>query len=268
MISEYKESCKQTAQIIPNWKDIDKNELCRLYIKETDEYLSNGYLAAILYDFWNVTESNYYKQKYKIATEGDCIDWTVTGILYALKHHVWDDPNNSLYQDPKGPEKAINVCIYSTKVNFYQKIKHHKEKAQYEALSLEQLLEDSSDGYYTPVVDEDCTVENYFVSLIKESFNNKEYFKAFILDAVLNNDVFENDNGYVVYNDKKLRKILKNMDIKYCERFSNQYCISLEDVLQSIQYIINISSDKLKEKTDTIFSQLKHDNNLISYLVR
>lgn len=268
MISDYKDLCYQSAQIIEGWENIDKNELCRLYVKETDKDRANGYLSAILYDFWSITESNYNRQRYKIATEGDCIDWTVTGILYALKHHIWDDPNNALYNDPKGPEKAINVCIYSTKINFYQRIKHHKEKVNYETLSLEQLLEDSSDGYYTPTTDDDFTVENYLSEMIKDAFLKKDYFKAFALDTILNNNVFELVDGYTVFSEKKLRKILRWIDDKYCILFSEKYNVDIETVRKSIHYVTDLSAEKLKERVETLFRELQHDRNLVAYLVR
>ena len=136
MISEYKQLCKQSADLIVGWKKVDRNELCRIYVTEKSKGsdIADSYLSAILCKFWNVTSHNYYSQKYKIATEGDCIDWTITGVLKALEQHVWDNPDNVLYGDEKGPEKAINVCIYSTKINFYQKIQHQKERISYESL--------------------------------------------------------------------------------------------------------------------------------------
>ena len=242
MIREYKESCAQSAQFIENWKAIDRNELCRLYVKNKDNsVLADSYLSAILYKFWNVTEHNYYTQKYKIATEADCIDWTVEGVLYALDHHVWDDPNNSLFEDSKGPEKAINVSIYSTKLNFYQRIKHQKEKISYESISLEQLMENASDSYYTPVYDKDTSTDSYISNLIKESFDKKDYMKAFVLDGIVNTNVFEtvieDNKAYTVFDDKKLRKHLRKLDSNYCKIFSSRYNIDFEDVLDSIRYI-------------------------------
>ena len=245
MIREYKENCAQSAQFIPGWKDIDRSELCRLYVaNKDDEVLSNSYLSAILYKFWNITEHNYYTQKYKVATEADCIDWTVEGITYALDRHVWDDPDNSLYQDPKGPEKAINVAIYSTKVNFYQRIKHQKEKISYESISLEQLMENSSDSYYLPTYDKDTFADSYISKLIRDSFKDKDYMKAFVLDGIINTNVFqtviENDKTYTVFDDKKLRKHLRKLDPNYCKIFSSRYGIKFEDVLKYTETLKNI----------------------------
>ena len=272
MIREYKESCAQSAQFIENWKAIDRNELCRLYVKNKDNsVLADSYLSAILYKFWNVTEHNYFTQKYKIATEADCIDWTVEGVLYALDHHVWDDPNNSLFEDPKGPEKAINVSIYSTKLNFYQRIKHQKEKISYESISLEQLMENASDSYYTPVYDKDTFTDSYISNLIKESFDKKDYMKAFVLDGIVNTNVFEtvveDNRAYTVFDDKKLRKHLRKLDSNYCKVFSSRYNIDFEDVLDSTRYITSLDYSRLFIKVNNLFKTLRRDKALISYLM-
>ena len=275
MLSEYKQACYDNASLIPNWKQIDKNELCRKYVEEKskgNKELADSYLSAILYKFWNVTEHNYYSQSYKKATEGDCIDWTITGILYALNHHVWDDKNNILFNDLKGPEKAINICIYSTKVNFYQRIKHQKEKISYETLSLEQLMEDSSDSYYTPCVDSDNTVDNYISELIKKSFDNKDFLKAFVLDGIINLDVFdtinESDGIYTVFNSKKLRKHLRILNKGYCKLFAKRYNIDVGSVEDSAQLITDLDYSRLSVRVNNVLKSLKYDKNLIAYLVR
>lgn len=274
MISEYKQACRQNADLIPNWEKIDKNELCRLYVQAAaaHEEIADNYLSAILYLFWNVTEHNYYSQKYKIATEGDCIDWTIIGVLKALSQHVWDNPNNSLFNDPKGPEKAINVCIYSTKINFYQRIQHQKEKISYEYLSLDQLMENASDSYYFPINDSDDTLEQYLNELIKSAFNSQDYVKAFVLDKVLNDDVFESieEDGkfYLRFSDKKLRKQLRNLNDKYCETFSIKYDVNKDLVVESAQHLMGLDYSKLFIKVKNLFKSLKYDRKLLEYLVR
>lgn len=274
MISEYKQMCKQSASLIADWKKIDRNELCRIYVTEKSmgSDIADSYLSAILYKFWNVTEHNYYGQKYRIATEGDCIDWTVTGVLKALEQHVWDNSDNVLYGDEKGPEKAVNVCIYSTKINFYQKIQHQKEKVFYESVSLEQLMENASDSYYVPTHDSDNTVDNYIYDVIQEAFNNKDYIKAFALDKVINDDVFEQveEDGkiYSQFSDKKLRKKLRHLNVNYCRLFAKRYGVDEQSVLDSIHYITDLDYSKLFIKVKNLFKTLKHDKQLIEYLVR
>lgn len=275
MLKEYKQACYDNASFIDGWKNIDKNELCRKYVAEKEagnDWVADNYLSAIIYKFWNVTEHNYHSQPYKKATEGDCIDWTITGILKALTQHIWDDPTNVLYGDPKGPEKAINTCIYSTKINFYQKIQHQKEKISYEYLSLEQLMEDTSDSYYLPYKDRDTATENYVIGVIKESFNKKEYLKAFVLDSILNFDVFdtisEDNVKYTVFSDKKLRKQLRDMDGKYCKQFASRYGLDLQSVLNSIHYVTDLDYSRMFVRVNNLLKSLKHDKGLIAHIAR
>ena len=273
MIKEYKDACFQNASLIPNWKQIDKNELCRLYVdaKKSDDSLADSYLSAILYKFWNVTEHNFHSQKYKVADEGECIDWTITGVLYALNHHVWDDPDNVLYEDEKGPEKAINTCIYSTKVNFYQRIKHQKEKLSYESLSLEQLMENASDSYYIPTYDKDNTLDNHMIDVIREAFYKKEYAKAFILDEILNDDVFERvidgEKIYSQFSDKKLRKQLRKLDSNFCKRFSDRYDVDFSEVANSIHYVTDLDYSKLFIKVKKSLKDMQRDKHLKKYIM-
>lgn len=273
MIREYKQMCYQSASLIPEWKNIDKNDLCRRYVSklESNDSLSDSYLSAILYKFWNVTEHNYFSQKYKLATEGDCIDWTITGVLRALNQHVWDNPNNILYGDSKGPEKAINVCIYTTKINFYQRIKHQKEKLTYESLSLEAVLENAPDAYCIPIYDADTSLSDYISVIIREAFKRKDYIKAFALDKILNDDVFEQvvEDGkrYSQFSDKKLRKRLRNMNFKYCHSFAYRYNLSEEDVRSSISNIVNLSYYCLFTAVRDFMGELRKDRKLLSYLV-
>ena len=142
MLEEYKEAYRQKADYIAGWNKLSRSELCRKYIENIDNKdISESYLSAIIYKFWNVAEHNYFTQSYKgLATQQDCYDWNVEGILYALDKHVWDDPNNELYGDPNGPEKAINVTIYGQKLNFYNSLKTYKRQINSGLVSQSSVL--------------------------------------------------------------------------------------------------------------------------------
>ena len=63
---------------------------------------------------------------------------------------MWTDPNNALYGDPNAPEKSINVCIVSTRANFYVAQNRNKRKVALESVSLDKLTDELSDAYFLP----------------------------------------------------------------------------------------------------------------------
>lgn len=120
MLNDYKILYKNCADIIPNWQKMTKSELAIQYIEHQDNpNIAECYLSALICKYWNLVNSFYYRQGIKQATETDCYDWIIMGITKALKQKAWMKSDNILYKDPIGPEKAMMVCIMSTRANFY-----------------------------------------------------------------------------------------------------------------------------------------------------
>ena len=88
----------------------------------------------------------------------------------------------------------------------------------------------------------------------------------------MNTDVFEDITEdkirVTVFSDKKLRHKLKFLDDDYCLIFSKKYDIIVEDVRSSLHYVTDLSYEKMKEKIDEFIFSMKHDKNLVNYLVR
>ena len=113
MLTEMKKIYSDQADMIEGWKDKSKTELCNLYIQnENDEMLRNCYFSAIILNYWNKIYT-LQANTYLTATLEDTYQWVVDGILYALEHRKWLDPNNKLYTDPDAPDKVINrrICF-------------------------------------------------------------------------------------------------------------------------------------------------------------
>ena len=270
MLEEYKEAYRQKADYIAGWNKLSRSELCRKYIENIDNKdISESYLSAIIYKFWNVAEHNYFTQSYKgLATQQDCYDWNVEGILYALDKHVWDDPNNELYGDPNGPEKAINVTIYGQKLNFYNSLKTYKRQINSGLVSLEKLQEDASDAYYLPYNEDYNMTDAYMYNKVKEYFSKKLYLEAFVIDAVLNHNLFTpTEDRCEVFNRFKLTKHLHHLDDSFCMYFSKYYKIPRKKVEDSVRYIVNVNTDTLNRKIDGLFKGFLRDKEFSSYLM-
>ena len=276
MLDEYKELYYQKANLLHNWENLSISELANLCLvyKDTDSSLYESFLSALVYKFWPITTFNYTQQVIKLASEFDCYNWTITAILYAIDKHVWTDPANSLYKDDKGPEKAINVCIKSEKLNYFTFIKKQKRTANYNSLSLDNLEENASDGYYVPFFDKHHFIDEYMSKKIVNYFSVKDYTPVYVLDAIINYDVFEviEDEKEHVMKDrlsvKKLKHHLHGLDSTYCQVFSLMYSIEYEKVLNSIRYVTAIEGHHLERTLETLLRELSKDKNLMSYLGR
>lgn len=267
MLDDYKQLYIDCADIIPNWRQLSKNELANLYIEHENEVIANSYFSALICKFWNLVSHYYYKQGIKVATELDCYDWIIDGITEALKDRVWKNPENKLFTDKKGPEKAIVVNIMSIRANFYQYTKYDKRKINYTSYSLDQLEESCSDGYITPYEDKYEGLFDYVKKEIKEFFSKKDYFVVFFLDALYNFNLFFSDlDRKDVVDIKKFNRYIENVDDNYLKSFSKLYDIDLENVTHAFTYLKFMPSYRIHSNISRTMNLLKNDESLYAIL--
>ena len=267
MLDEIKESYYNNADILKDWKKMSGNDLCIKYVelKENNDPLSENYLSAIIYKFWNVATKFYYSQGIKLATPEDCYNWLIDSIQYVLEHHVWTDQNHKLYKDPKAPEKAINVVFNSTKINFFVANTRQKRKIDATSISLDGISEETSDAYFLPVYDNYDLNSEEFKKIIVSYYNNYEYFSSICLDLIINEDVVDKSEDINV-KYKKLKWRLKTLDDNYAELFSSTYGLDYGDVKRTIEYISNLDYSSIEIKLNRLINTLKHSNNLLDIL--
>lgn len=239
MLENLKQIYAQQADIVENWKQYSKNELCNLYIEHEHDMLGEAFLAAIFCKYWNKI-STLYRTSKPAATAEDCYEWMVESILYALKNRKWLDPSNKLFSDPNGPDKVINRVIASRRATFFQQLLADKRKISISTSSMEQLQEETND-YLTPFEDnvKDKALNMDLVEVMQSLFNRKEYFSAFFIDAVLNGDCFaiEEDSLNMKFDEKKCIKYIKNLTAEYCDIFAEQYNLDKTLVNSTLKYI-------------------------------
>lgn len=267
MLEEQKRIYQECANLIPNWKELSKSELANLYIENENTNLANSYLSAIILKYWNLIGSSYYKQSVKVANEYDCYDFLISGILTALEKRVWKDPSNALYNDKIGPEKAMSVCIFSRKVTFYQEIKHDKRILNYSSLSLDQLEENSSDGFFIKYEDKYSSLNDYVKKLVVDYFNVKDYFACFFIDSLFNFNMLsskEKNNYYV--NISKFMKHINSINDEYFHQFAIVYGIEESKVKSAFRYIKLMPHYRIHSNLSRIMNSLKKDEYLKDFL--
>jgi len=266
MLSEYKEIYKNNAALLEGWEKMDRNDLCRKYVelKEKNATVPDCYISAIIYKFWNILVSQYYSQQIKIFNEEDCYDWIIESILYVLDKHVWTDPTNILYNDPKGPEKAVHVKSKHLKGNFLVYSNRQKRKSN-------MFTKDIDSPTFSESVSDDCLgvlTKTWLNTKVKEFFKKKLYLEAFSLDAILYDNLFSVDkNQNIVYfNIKQLKHHLRTLDERYCALMSETYEMNYDLIKNASDYLINVDGGKLEKKITKMLFLWSKDKEFIEYL--
>lgn len=265
MLDEYKEICRNSADVIPNWTKLTKNDLCRAYVQHKgDAYLQNAYISAILYKYWSLI-SKYYYMSSNCATPEECYGWLVDSVSCCVNLASWEDPKSSIYRDPNGPDKVINRCMKCARLTYYQYINRKKRKNDFGILSIEDMKE----AYGADVSDiDDCEQEMDISSIfikehIRSIFNKKDYFVAFMLDCIISTNVFDvltdKDKGtHSEFNIRKLCKEISSIKEEYLRIFSNTYDLPYSDVVRAYTYVQAIPTSALRKKVLQSLDMLKH----------
>ena len=268
MLDDSRQIYEECANLLPNWRQMSKTELANKYIEDPSSDIAQSCFSALVCLYWKMIGAYYSKQNYKIASELDCYDWLIDGIYKALDQHAWTDPLSKLYEDPKGPEKAIVVCILSLRANYYQYTNYDKRKLNYTNLSLDSLEEESSDGYYLPYVDKYETIEDYLYMNVNHFFSVKDYFSAFFLDALFNFNLIVDKKHEYGYNISinKLSHYINSVGDDYCIQFSHEYGLPVEDVKNAFSYLRRMPSYRIHSNLNSNLNRLKKDETLYKLL--
>ena len=269
MLDDYKHLCEVAADIVPNWRELDKNDLCRLCVaNENTPYLYNAYMSAILYKYWNLIPK-FHASCNGIVSPETVYDWLIDSINYALKHRRWESPDSSIYNDPNGPDKVINRKMKCTRINLYQFTNRKKRKDEFGIMSLDELTEKVNDTNFA-LVDKENTLESVTMDIrtyISKIFGQEEYFLAYLLDAIVNGDVFEPDeNGVVDFSMRKILRFMRTIDDAYIKYFIEEYSANPKRAKDSIRYIKSIDSKVMVCKVESSLYRLRHDKSLLKMI--
>ena len=266
MLDEYRSVYVEQANLIPNWKKKSRNDLCREYEKlineKPDSPLLNSYMSAIMLSFWHVLYKTYNKQPIKVLSQEDCYECLVESVLEILKKKPWEDPTQSIYQDEKGPERAINIRFQQNVINLFVAEQRHKRKLLDDAFSLDSTIEDDEEySLLSFVEDESINLfdQLYWKQRVKQYFDKKDYITAFVLDILLTET-----NSIKVVNDeyeidlKRIVRILNTeLDERYCDIFSETYDVKLDDVKCAVKYLCNMDKKTIGRIVRILFNRLR-----------
>lgn len=187
-----------------NYDEMSKSEIINGYcdaIDLGDTALANGYYAAIMLRYWY----KLYEWRDNSASlhleDQDFIAWLHDAIWYAVTHKAWRDPSKSIYQDPDGPDKAIQACCGSMRGMAYQYYNKDKRKSNVQVYSIDASQDENGDSAlaFTGAVSEDPSEGEGARSLIERFFTSGKYIEALLLDGVINFDAYKEVSEEVEY---------------------------------------------------------------------
>ena len=254
MLGEIYNSCYETANSLRDWQKLNKNDIANLYLDNRYTEMGNIYGAALLCKYWYKV-GLIWKNNKKAMTQEDCYEIVWDGIEKAMDYAAWRNPENSLYQDPNGPDKAINVCIDSVRKVYYTFTNRDKRKVHYGSFT--SSMDEFADEYDDFTGDlSDFYIDEYYQdigafhvsSLIDTFVRTNKLAEAIIIDNICFNDSTTRDSSgcAIVYNERKLVSELHLLDDDgYSEYFADKYGVSINDVKECLKRINNLSYNLL-----------------------
>ena len=179
MLEDGKRLFEICANIIPNWRELSKQQLADLYIEnENNKSLADAYFSALAVRCWNLIGSNYIKNP-KITSPEDCYDNLMDSMRYALKHRRWLQEDSNIYQDKNGFDKALNRRMKSLRLNKYVEAMRQKNRLNYMNVSVDSIIELAGDVFFSEEDDVKLDI-NELKSSIRILHEGIEEYKAIL----------------------------------------------------------------------------------------
>lgn len=280
MLEEIRKNYINEAEAVePNWKNLDVNTLCNLYVEnEKYEGKRSGYFACVLLKKWGYIGRNYTESKASGFSIEDCYDMVIEAVLYILTKKSWLDPSKSIYKDKNGPDKCLNRAIYSCRRKYYYLANMDKRKGNFQKISLDLITENVGD-HTSILADDDYSLANklnlisnenieynfnlnYYISTL---FEKNKVLEGLIVDNICNDDCFvikKTVDGYT--KTFKLAKLISNLykyDKKSLANIANRYAVSKE-ALFDVESILGTNKKTFSQIVEKTMSKLKSDNSL------
>lgn len=238
----------KAKQVKEDWRHLDKNELCQLYVDHLDKQDADNYLSAIILRYW---ASIYYYRRYNPSYPiEDYIDWYLEAIHDAFTYCLKKKKENV----------ELNTIVYKRIDNIMQKHFYlnnmQKRKLNFSTASLDAYL----DGFNEPLMNFAVDIEPKKLGggdSVVQSFinmkNTKAMQNAIIIDLILTND-YPSKNGF---NKSSLATDLLNLSNEYVEDFAIRYeNVDKEVVLKAIENFKSMTYHRNRTKLNTYIDSL------------
>ena len=225
-----------------DWKHKDINQMFFECIEHENQPDSEVWYAGLVCRLWGYVAVLYTdKNKGNVPFE-ECYNIIIDAIDYVLVNRVWEKPESSIYNDPRGPEKAFHMSMKRSNDKWMKSSNAKKRSANFKPLSLDGFKEeykDASEGLLD-IGDTSSEDETENINLI-EYIKTKEPEQIILLDQVCFNNWGNLNN--VITNIRKLT----NNDYGY---YKDRYNLDEKQFTKTLRNISRVSRN-------TIMSELK-----------
>ena len=271
MLEEYKQLYEETASLIDDWKAQNRNDLCFYYVDnkvELSDTMKNAYLSAIICKFWYLIGFTHRKQdnSIEVISVEDCYDCLISSIIYVLDKAVWKNESSSLYGDKKAPEKAISIRMKSISGNMkYLSLFTDKKKINHISYSLDELVDNSSDGFYMKSFDEYDFFDDFIYKYVVDNFNSGDYFNAVIFDIMCFEGCFDSITNQ--FDCTKILKFINSIDDNYIAYFCDRYNINIVKFQFALSVFSGLKTTDIESIVNSIKSSIKHNKKYSDYFI-
>lgn len=247
MLEDVYYSYRRLADLV-EWKLYNQNDLFFEYIKnENDSFLKECFYSAIVCRYWGYTGRIYVQHNRHIPFE-QCYDILIDTINYVLSKRVWENPDNSLYNDPRGPDKAFHMVLKRQRSILLSNLTAYKRKTNFNTLSIDEIHEkysDAAEGLFEIYSTSESDIE--LIEFIK---NQKDTLSIIILDKIC----FDEWNSI-----KKVSKLLKELDETSGEYYYSTYGILPEEYGNVTNKIKSMRESKLTTEIKKLLYLLRRE---------
>jgi len=290
MLQDIYNTYTQTAKGLGDYQSMSKTQLANGYCDsdEKQDYIKRDqYYSALMLRYWfKIYEWNKTSASSRLEIE-DYTSWLAESLNVAFKYRSWRDPTNKLFNDPNGPDKVINRCIFSTRNRYYQYYNKDKRKINYTCDSIERQIEAFGDGAYCLEKTSEVDEIDYCKDIVNLYLNKNKIIEAIIIDAIAYQDSYkeievkkkysyeepENEDdekpiGSIIseFSPKKVVKHLSSLNNIFALYFMNKYSVQKEFLFKAIEDLNNSSNNKLYKYLDKTLQDLKNNKEIVSIL--
>ena len=237
-------------------------EVANMYLSNSYTIDQNKFISYLICNTWNLLQKIFYTNNNNVLSEEDCYDIFIQALHYVLHTHPWTNEKSTLYNDEKAFEKAMAITVSSRRKNFLKAKFRQKRIINSTNFSLDSLEEDFTDGYFSS--QEDTVLEDskkpdttkLIEDEIKKYCEYGLYLTALILESIIHGNTY-NDDGE--FDERRLRKILRNLSPEFKLYFVQKYGCDAEDFANNTNYS-EMSFNDLDTKIWNSFTTLKHSD--------
>lgn len=243
------------AEYVNGWRDVRKSELVNKYIEyeqSNDEFWKNAYMSAIICRYWPKIQ-RFYKSTPLVSTYEEIYDLLINSILRAIQARRWLDKDSSIYNDPDGPDKAINRTMMCERLNFLIYKNRAKRVLEINALSIEEAKEKAGDSYLNLIDDYKVFNDVDNGLLLRNFYDTKMYVLMFVYDVIVNFDCFKDG----VFSSKVCTKYLLNLDDFYLASLASLLDISLNELKKIYEESVLNKKSTMKYRVDNAIYRLR-----------